>query len=194
MFRVACPDVRACAITLVLAGAAPTVSPLAAAPPPPPSENVAWTRLYLEDPFARVAVHNAVNAAARWLTEPACQSLAVEFRDARQLPLSNRLAELGVDWNSYLPWIVFRNGMGRPQCDAQTLAYTAPGSRVVFVCERNFERAWARDPRRATAIIIHEALHTLGLGENPPTSDEITGRVLARCKPLSWRRDAQHLR
>jgi len=29
--------------------------------------------------------------------------------------------------------------------------------------------------------MIHEALHTLGLGENPPTSAEITERVLARC-------------
>jgi hypothetical protein len=26
-------------------------------------------------------------------------------------------------------------------------------------------------------------LHTLGLGENPPSSNEITRRVLARCRP-----------
>jgi hypothetical protein len=31
------------------------------------------------------------------------------------------------------------------------------------------------------AILIHEALHTLGLAENPPTSFEITRQVLGRC-------------
>jgi hypothetical protein len=33
----------------------------------------------------------------------------------------------------------------------------------------------------AEAVIIHEMLHTLGLGENPPSSTEITFRVLNRC-------------
>jgi len=33
----------------------------------------------------------------------------------------------------------------------------------------------------AEAVIIHETLHSLGLGENPPTSDEITRRVFSRC-------------
>ena len=39
-----------------------------------------------------------------------------------------------------------------------------------------------RSPVRAQAIVIHEVLHTLGLGENPPSSTEITARVLARCQ------------
>jgi len=30
--------------------------------------------------------------------------------------------------------------------------------------------------------IIHEMLHTLGLGENPPSSREITQRVNERCQ------------
>ena len=38
-----------------------------------------------------------------------------------------------------------------------------------------------RNPREAEAMIIHELLHTLGLGENPPTSIEITRRVESRC-------------
>jgi hypothetical protein len=29
--------------------------------------------------------------------------------------------------------------------------------------------------------VIHEVLHSLGLGENPPSSDHITERVRARC-------------
>jgi len=31
-------------------------------------------------------------------------------------------------------------------------------------------------------MVIHEVLHTLGLGENPPTSTEITLRVEGRCR------------
>ena len=31
------------------------------------------------------------------------------------------------------------------------------------------------------ALVLHEALHTLGLQENPPLSTEITQRVLDRC-------------
>lgn len=34
----------------------------------------------------------------------------------------------------------------------------------------------------AEAIVIHEMLHSLGLGENPPTSDYITSRVMERCR------------
>jgi hypothetical protein len=37
------------------------------------------------------------------------------------------------------------------------------------------------DPPLAEAIIIHEALHTLGLREDPPSSREITRRVVKRC-------------
>ncbi len=38
-----------------------------------------------------------------------------------------------------------------------------------------------QDPRHAEAILIHEALHSLGLREDPPSSDFITERVRARC-------------
>ena len=30
-------------------------------------------------------------------------------------------------------------------------------------------------------VVIHEELHSLGLGENPPSSQEITRRVESRC-------------
>jgi hypothetical protein len=36
-------------------------------------------------------------------------------------------------------------------------------------------------PEEAEAALIHEMLHTLGLGENPPRSRDITARVRARC-------------
>jgi hypothetical protein len=38
-----------------------------------------------------------------------------------------------------------------------------------------------RDSSTSEILIIHEVLHTLGLGENPPPSADITARVMARC-------------
>ena len=45
----------------------------------------------------------------------------------------------------------------------------------LFAAQRRHDR------RQTEVILIHETLHTLGLGENPPSSREITSRVLARC-------------
>jgi hypothetical protein len=58
------------------------------------------------------------------------------------------------------------------------MAFTHPGSQVIRVCGRQFRD---RDPEAAVIIVIHEFLHALGLGENPPTTHEITARVAARC-------------
>jgi hypothetical protein len=58
------------------------------------------------------------------------------------------------------------------------MAFTHPGAQVIRVCGRQFRD---HDSESATIIVIHEFLHTLGLGENPPTSQEITARVAARC-------------
>jgi hypothetical protein len=58
----------------------------------------------------------------------------------------------------------------------------------VFVCpaEREARSRLARlefqGGSLAEAMVIHEMLHTLGLGENPPTPFEITERIRARCR------------
>jgi hypothetical protein len=44
-------------------------------------------------------------------------------------------------------------------------------------------RLAAAEPGRAESIVSHEVLHTLGLAENPPTSDDITAAVERRCRP-----------
>ena len=67
-------------------------------------------------------------------------------------------------------------------CGDRHLAYTGPGSRVVFVCGRKFRALWNDSPDAAEAAIIHEALHCLGLGENPPSWEEITARVVDACR------------
>jgi hypothetical protein len=43
-------------------------------------------------------------------------------------------------------------------------------------------RLAAAEPGRAEAIVIHEVLHSLGLGENPPSSEDITAAVERRCR------------
>jgi hypothetical protein len=37
-------------------------------------------------------------------------------------------------------------------------------------------------PEPLTNVLIHETLHTLGLGEDPPSSTEITKVVLRHCR------------
>ena len=51
------------------------------------------------------------------------------------------------------------------------------------LCVGEVKRTWQKGPRHTAARFIHEMLHTLGLGENPPSPREITDRVLAACYP-----------
>ena len=101
----------------------------------------------------------------------------------RRLQVRRFRSYLGMDGPAYLRVVVFLDGDGRRACDRDgVFAVASPGNRIVHVCPRFRERE-NRDPRFAQAVVIHEALHTLGLGENPPTSDEITARVLQACIP-----------
>jgi hypothetical protein len=68
-------------------------------------------------------------------------------------------------------------------CRTSSLAVTRPGSRAILVCGSRFVRQVGRDPRHAEATLIHEVLHSLGLGEDPPSPDFITERIEARCWP-----------
>ena len=61
-----------------------------------------------------------------------------------------------------------------------TYATTTPGRRTVFVCGAQFMEMQRRQPGLAADLLIHEELHSLGLGENPPNSSEITARIVAR--------------
>jgi hypothetical protein len=127
----------------------------------------------------------AARRAVKALNAPECGSLFSEFRDARGRPLQQNLDARGETAPEYLVHTLrFADGsLNAPRCQSdQIAALTAPGSLVVMVCPAQLERVAREDLRYAAAVLIHETLHTLGLGENPPSSEEITGRVLARCR------------
>jgi hypothetical protein len=135
------------------------------------------------------AVKRALAGADRLLAEPACQEVLTDFSDASGRTLKEALDGSDASARGYLRWIVFADGRGLRACGSKgTLAVTEPGSRVVFICPTAFVEAVSGKPEDAEAALIHEMLHTLGLGENPPRSREITERVRVRCgsraKPL----------
>jgi len=132
----------------------------------------------------RLIVMNAVDGAARRLESARCRRVLDEFADGEGRTLSSILDAEGTTAAQFVRSLYYVDGDEYLQCRAEyaTLAFTSPGNRVVFVCGSRFVRELPSDGRRREAIIIHEALHALGLGENPPTSQEITQRVMQRCR------------
>ena len=127
-------------------------------------------------------VLRAVQDAAAKLSSPACQEVFSDFRDTEGNLLQKKLDALEVSGADYLGWARFFDGKGKSICESrEILAATNPGSRVVFVCTAQFSRVAHRERGLAAALIIHEQLHSLGLGEGPPDSKAITAQVIARC-------------
>jgi hypothetical protein len=129
----------------------------------------------------RFAVVLALGGAARMLGDPECQALLDEFADASGRPLRAALHASRLDAPEYLEEVFFYDAPAG-LCQGSALAVTVPGSRVVLVCGSRFVRQMERSSLHAEAILIHETLHSLGLAENPPSSDYITERVRARCE------------
>jgi hypothetical protein len=143
-----------------------------------------------EAPYRRLAgevalsVRAAVEGVRRMLAEEGCVRILDEFQDQSGRPLRAALDDLSLTPEEYLERIFFYDAEGLGHCRrTHVLAMTTPGSRVVLVCGARFVAARRHDPRLTEVVLIHETLHTLGLGENPPTTGEITSRVFARCGP-----------
>jgi len=145
-----------------------------------PSESSVEPHILMSGVPGAVA-RRAVRGARLRLMAPSCSRLLSEFKDSAGEPLQSRLDGLGLSAPDYVAMVVFAEGSTQRACATRiVLGVTQPGSRVVFLCPR-FVEAELRDPRFAEAIVIHEMLHSLGLGENPPSSWEITGKVLRSC-------------
>ena len=128
----------------------------------------------------RFAVARAIQGAANQLGDARCQALLDEFADATGRSLRSVLAAHGLAVSEYMGLVFFYDA---PElaCRAGNLAVTRPGSRAIFVCGARFQKEMSSNSRNAEASVIHEVLHSLGLGENPPSSDHITARVRAQC-------------
>ncbi len=144
-------------------------------------ENLKGTNL---DPRLGPLFQSAVSKASARLQVPECAAIVGDFQDEKTgRLLTDRLAGTGQTASDYFSrWLTYTSGLGlRPCQHSGVMAFTSPGSRVVFVCPDQFRAAWRKSEGNAANTLIHEALHSLGLGENPPDSRTITFRVQRRC-------------
>jgi hypothetical protein len=139
--------------------------------------------------FNAAAVERAKVGAVQRLRDPECMKLLTDFRDKEDRTLDRRLETWGMSAADYLQMIPFVDGFARPICQRSSVELvTTAGLAVVCVCpagagalNSRFAKVQAENPSLAEFMIIHEMLHTLGLGENPPSSFEITEQVMRRC-------------
>jgi hypothetical protein len=133
-------------------------------------------------PFDAAAVRQTVDGAKARLRTPACQGLLDEFQTTDGVSLKQRLEETGATLETRLGELRFFDASDLPACrSAQVYAFTRPGLGAVYVCTTRFTAARLEKPEHVEAVVIHELLHTVGLGENPPTPAYITARVKDRC-------------
>ena len=139
----------------------------------------------LRDRPATLAVHAAVSGAFHRLRSPACQEVLSDFTDQRGRALKENLLGTGQTPQEYLGLLSYTDGSGQLPCGRPgILAFTSPGTRIVYVCGRFRDRFLSlrlKDREELELALIHEALHTLGLGENPPSPQEISEKVRLRC-------------
>jgi len=136
------------------------------------------------------ALERARMGAARRLEGAECQKVLSDFTDPEGHSLLANLEPWQQTPSAYLRQaLTFLDGSTLGLCRKGTVVLvTSRGQLRVFVCPdgvsasgSRFARIQMENPTLAEAMVIHEMLHTLGLGENPPTTFEITDRVLARC-------------
>jgi hypothetical protein len=139
------------------------------------------TNARLRRPQDRALLAEAIRGAARRLGDPRCQALLGELSDRSHRPLQKALDAEGMSAPQFLGRLYFYDGSDRG-CGARRLAYTEPGSRVIYVCGDRFRDVYLRNTTLAEVAVVHEALHCLGLGENPPTWQEINDRIQAACR------------
>jgi len=131
------------------------------------------------------AVDTARAGALKRLESEECRRVFTDFSDAQGRALLQNLEEWTVSPSEYVGLVPFLDGSSHARCrGTKTALVASPGVRRVYVC-RAFADVQLRQPHVAESMVIHEILHTLGLGEAPqpgqPSSIEITQRVESRC-------------
>jgi hypothetical protein len=157
------------------------VSALAGAPAPSAASPKSPT-IYAAAGTERFAIERAIAGAVQRLENAGCQRLLTDFTDASGRTLAENLAALGKTPAEFMHDLYWVDDRDTPCCVRRgTLAFTAPGQRVIRVCGRRFAEVSLSRPIYGDAVFIHEMLHALGLTENPPSSSVITRQVIARC-------------
>ena len=139
--------------------------------------------------FDAAAVERAKYGAAQRLRDPECMRVLTDFRDSEGRTLDRRLEEWAMSAADYVRMIPFVDGFARPICGRSSVELVSTtGMALVCVCpagagapNSRFAKVQLEKPALSEFMVIHEMLHTLGLGENPPSSFEITEQVSRRC-------------
>jgi hypothetical protein len=121
---------------------------------------------------------SARQGARERLGDPGCLAVLTDFESVNGGRLDLVLRSTGRTAQEQIDRMVFESGLGRHVCAGSVLASTHVGASVVSICLRPFTLL---DSAHQEAVLIHEMLHSLGLGENPPESVAITAQVLRRC-------------
>lgn len=134
------------------------------------------------DPVVKAAVTRAFASALERLGRERCLHVFSEFNDGAGRSLAENLEALNLTATGQLTSIRVADGAHEKSCAYPgVLAYTHPGASIIYVCGHRFASLARTNPRFAAALILHEQLHSLGLGENPPESQQITDSVLRGC-------------
>jgi len=164
---------RSLVLRLAAIGVLTALAPVPAAPEGRNDDRRSLQELTLE---------RARDGAARKLEQPECLRVLEDFRDKTGRTLAENLATWNRTPADYIKTTPFRDGSSHSTCKSgKSALFSVVGMRPVFVCP-SFRKEAERDPWTAENWVIHEMLHTLGLGENPPSSREITQRVNERCQ------------
>ena len=138
-------------------------------------------------PRDRRTVRRALDLALAALTSPGCAQVYADFELPKGGTPQGELDRMGIGPEEFLEMLVFTDGGREPVCRmGQAVLAMKPGTRLIFVCPR-FASFQLANARMSASVIIHESLHALGLGENPPSTNEITQRVERRCWKLGRR-------
>jgi hypothetical protein len=131
--------------------------------------------------LGKATVRRAIDLALAKLALPGCPGVYEDFELPNGGTPRSELDRIGIGPEELLESLVFIDGSRDPVCRiGRAVLTTTPGSPVIRVCP-GFAQFQLRDPGLSASLIIHESLHTLGLGENPPSSSEITQHVERRC-------------
>jgi len=156
-----------------------------AAPAARGAEEAAAFTVRLADERAARIVRNAVAGAHERLGQERCMGIFEAFRDPSGRTLAQNLAALGTNGQEFLGHVFFYDGSALAVCQRnpakEVYAVTERGGRAVRVCASQFEALQRKSPVLGEVVVIHEMLHALGLGEAPPSSHDITWRVMESC-------------